>query len=139
MTPVQHATVKKELKKIREEMDEKTLSSALETVDWGKLALIFETQGTFLFLILEVKGRWKTPRLRLESPDASVMEWVSSLFECKVQYVKEKRRSHEKMYRVQTEKRPLVFKILQGIRPFVSGKTLEQVDKGLDYVENYKL
>lgn len=67
------------------------------------------------------------------------MEFVATLFKTKAQFVKTKRRTGEQIYRTQTENRVVVLSLLDAVQPFVTGSTLEQVEKGLEYVKTYKL
>lgn len=136
-TSAKHITQYKNLQTLKG--DRAVMEATVSQEDAKKLAAILEEQSTFLFLILELKGRWKTPRLRIESADKELVEFVATLFKTKTQFVKTKRRTGQQIYRTQTENRVLVLSLLEAVQPFVHGSTLEQVKKGLEYVTMYKL
>lgn len=132
-----HLAKEVEIKKVED--NEALQETFISRTEAEQVAAIFDDQTTFIVYILELKGRWRTPRLRVESPDKEMIDFLAKIFDTKSQFVKVKRRTGEKIYRAQTENRPRVLSILESVRPFVSVHTLPSVEKGLEYVKTYKL
>jgi hypothetical protein len=109
-------------------------------VDWEELASIFQ-EHKFLYFV-DVGGMYgisKNVRLRIKSPNFQMVEKVAQVFGNKVKLIQRSKKTHQPIYETQLEKKKYVFWILKNVSPFLSGDSLVQVEKALNFFKSDEL
>ena len=109
-------------------------------VDWEELASIFQEHKFLYFVdVPGIYGIAKNVRLQIKSQDFQIVEKVAQVFGNKVKVSQRAKKTNQLIYTTQLEKKKYVFWILKNVAPFLSGDSLVQVEKALNFFKSDKL
>ena len=106
-------------------------------VDWEELASIFQEHKFLYFVdVPGIYGIAKNVRLQIKSQDFQIVEKVAQVFGKKVKVSHRAKKTNQPIYETQLEKKKYVFWILKNVAPFLSGDSLVQVEKALNFFKS---